>query len=198
MLKRLAFGSRMTMKCVGHDNTSKTHKGFGLIEALVASGIVAMLAAGSVALSATILNNTRTSYDQLVGTRLAMQAIEGARWIRDENVSDKNGDTKWNDLTSYDLGSRGLVAGGCVVLAPCTLGNKTDVSTSIPYYSSTTPPDITVMVGSVAHTFKREITIDTSVSDIMTITVIVDKKRPDGSFSRVANITTQLTNWKSH
>lgn len=176
-------------------NTARSHTGFGLIEALVASGIVAMLAAGSVALSATILNNTRTSYDQLVGTRLAMQAIEGARWIRDENVSDKNGDTKWNDLTSYDSGSRDQVTGEC---KPCTLGSKTDVSALIPYYSSTTPSDITVMAGSVAHTFKRQITItnDPATPDVMTITVSVDKKRADGSFSRVANITTQLTSWK--
>ena len=173
-------------------NFAQTHKGFGLIEALVASGIVAMLAAGSVALSATILNNTRTSYDQLVGTRLAMQAIEGARWIRDRNVNDEVSTTIWNTLISSDTGSPLTTCG------TCTLEPVIPSRTSGVYYSDFGSQEITVMAGLVAHTFERKITItkDPATPDIMTITVTVDKKRPDGSFSRVANITTQLTSWK--
>lgn len=185
-------------------NTRHIHKGFGLIEALVASGIVAMLAAGSVALSATILNNTRTSYDQLVGTRLAMQAIEGARWIRDRNISDgnkgaNNADviTDWNTLRSLDTDTAGNPVSTCNT---CILDPVIPTSASGVYYANFDSQVITVQAtpSSVAHIFERKISIDIDplVPDIMTITVTVDKKRPDGSSPRVANISTQLTNWK--
>ncbi len=74
----------------------RSRPGFGLIEALIASGIIVMVAAASVGLSTLILRNTVNFDDQIIVSNLASEAIEIAHWVRDYNISDGAPDTEWN------------------------------------------------------------------------------------------------------
>lgn len=174
--------------------------GFGLIEALIASGIVALVATASVALSTTILHNSSTSYDQLVASRLASQAIEAARWIRDRNLSDGDVTTTWNYLSTNQPGqtdqTASLPCDNCDILPSSLVALETTTAPS--FYYTTSPAPIIIQSGTgVTRTYYRQMKIKKDATDadnILDIEVVVSKNNDYSD--PLADIATQLTNWK--
>ncbi len=80
-------------------------KGFGLLETVLAAGILTLVLAGVVSLGrislrAATVNQTRTQAFQI-----AQEGLEGVRAIRDTNVLDADRATEWKE--SLDLNSSG-------------------------------------------------------------------------------------------
>jgi len=69
--------------------------GFGIIEVLVAAGIIAMVGGGVVMLNSSVLRNTALLADRLVAFEWAQEGIEVARQIRDSNLIDNHSETDW-------------------------------------------------------------------------------------------------------
>lgn len=75
-------------------------KGFGLLETVLAAGILTLVLAGVVSLGrislrAATVNQTRTQAFQI-----AQEGLEGVRAIRDTNVLDADRVTEWNKSLS--------------------------------------------------------------------------------------------------
>ena len=86
------------------------NRGFGLVEVLVASAILALVVGGSIALMRSSLRRTVLAADRTVAMNLAQEAIEAIRSARDTTYTDQinnlwqvniGGDNP--DLTSYKL-----------------------------------------------------------------------------------------------
>lgn len=91
------------------------NRGFGLVEVLVASAILALVVGGSIALMRSSLRRTVLAADRTVAMNLAQEAIEAIRSARDTTYTDQinnlwqvniGGDNP--DLTSYKLELRRL------------------------------------------------------------------------------------------
>lgn len=70
--------------------------GFGVLEALVASGIMAVFAAGVVLLGVITVRSTVINKHRLQAAYLAQEAVEASRNIRDTNWVDENPETSWD------------------------------------------------------------------------------------------------------
>lgn len=75
---------------------NKTRAGFGLLEALIASGIIIMVSTASVGLANGIIKSTATFNDRIVADNLATEAIEVAFWMRDNYINDNDTTTAWD------------------------------------------------------------------------------------------------------
>ena len=73
----------------------ETNFGFGILEALIASGIIAFFAAGIVVLGNMTLRSVVINKHRLQAAYLAQEAVEGLKNIRDSNWLDKNPSTTW-------------------------------------------------------------------------------------------------------
>ena len=163
----------------------KVRRGFGLIETLIASGIVAMLGAASVGLSNSIIKNNRLGYQKIIATNLASEAIEVSHWIRDRNTSDDLNTTNWlssRNIVNFDLNN-------CTAISPCGI-NPVDrselVTQNAGFYYTQTPDSITV------DHVKYDREIETNYADNeLKITV-----RVKGNNILLAEISSVLTNWK--
>lgn len=71
------------------------NKSFGLIEALIAGGILTLVASGAVVLNAQVVRNTALLADRLVAFEWAQEGLEIVRQIRDSNLIDGNPETDW-------------------------------------------------------------------------------------------------------
>lgn len=69
--------------------------GFGLMEVLVASGILIIVISGTVALSNYSIRSTIISADRTIATQLAQQRIEQIRKSRDTMWIDNDHNTNW-------------------------------------------------------------------------------------------------------
>lgn len=70
-------------------------RGFGIIEVLVAAGIIALVGGGVVTLNNSVLRNTALLADRLVAFEWAQEGIEVTRQIRDSNLIDEDPATDW-------------------------------------------------------------------------------------------------------
>ncbi|MBI3495189.1 hypothetical protein HY065_01020 [Candidatus Berkelbacteria bacterium] len=70
-------------------------RGFGLIEAVFATGILAMIAAGAVVLNTQALRHTAVLADRLTAFEWAQEGVEVVRQIRDTNLIDGRPETDW-------------------------------------------------------------------------------------------------------
>lgn len=109
--------------------------GFGILEAIVASGIIAMVAGGAVMLNSQVIRNTSLLADRLVAFEWAQEGIEIVRQIRDSNLIDGRPETDWkcfnpdiNPLpssTSFDCGFNDTTLNTSKIYHPEPSANKT-------------------------------------------------------------------------
>lgn len=78
-------------------NNFQKQSGFGILEALIASGIIAIFAAGIVILGNMSLRSVVINKHRLQAAYLAQEAVEIVKNIRDSNWVDGNPDTDWKD-----------------------------------------------------------------------------------------------------
>ncbi len=71
--------------------------GFGILEVLIASGIIAIFAGGVVILGNMALRSVVINKHRLQAAYLAQEAVEAVRNIRDSNWVDGEPDTGWDD-----------------------------------------------------------------------------------------------------
>ncbi len=71
--------------------------GFGLLEALIASGMIAVFTAGIVILGNLSIRSVVVNKHKLQAAYLAQEAIEAVRNIRDSNWVDENINTNWDN-----------------------------------------------------------------------------------------------------
>lgn len=73
-------------------------RAFSLIEVVVASGILIIVAGASVALSNNVLRGSQTLSERTAATYLAVEGLENAQRERDTAYIDGNPNTGWADL----------------------------------------------------------------------------------------------------
>lgn len=87
-----------------------TKKGFSLIETVIASGILVMVAGASLTLSNTVIKGNQNLADRTHALYLAVEALEVAQNTRDSNYIDENPNTIWS--TGLDPGSYRVIFDG--------------------------------------------------------------------------------------
>jgi len=73
------------------------NSGFGILEALIASAIIVVFAAGVVVLGKISLRNVVINKHKLQAAYLAQEAVEALRNIRDTNWVDNDPNTNWDN-----------------------------------------------------------------------------------------------------
>jgi len=76
----------------------KYSKGFGILEVLVAAGVLIVVIAGTAALANYSLRATVLASDRTMATQLAQEGIEKVREQRDTNWIDNDTGTSWSTL----------------------------------------------------------------------------------------------------
>ena len=84
----------------------RARRGFGLIEVVIASGILVIVAGASLALSNTVAKGNLVLADRTAANFLAVEGIEAVHQLRDTNFIDQNPSTIWN--SGLDTGTYGL------------------------------------------------------------------------------------------
>lgn len=161
--------------------------GFGLIETLIACGIVAMMGAASVGLSNSIIKNNRLGYQKIIATNLASEAIEIAHWIRDKNTSDGLDTTDW--LSSGNPINLNL--NSCTAADPCGINpvERSALATASAGFYYTQSPD-TITVDNIDYV--REIAVNYADNgNELKITAKVSVNN-----NSLAEVSSVLTNWK--
>lgn len=79
----------------------KYSKGFGLIEVLLSSVIIAMMLGALITVGRTAIASNENALERVQATYLAQQGIEAVRQIRDTNWIDGDA-TAWDSLTGSD------------------------------------------------------------------------------------------------
>lgn len=155
----------------------KTRSGFGLMEALIASGIIVMLASTSVGLSSVVIRKTAGFNDQIVANNLAAEPIEVAHYFRDKNINDGSSATIWSTgMTPPTL--------TCIPTSPCGLNR-----TSTPPSFISTP--ITANVNG--KDYIQMVDFSSPDSNSLNIHVIV---RDGDDTATLAELSSVITNWK--
>lgn len=113
---------------------SNQKSGFGLIEVVIASGILVLIAGGSLALSKTVLNGTIKLSDRTAASYLAVESIELVEEIRDTNYIDENPATVWN--SGLGDGSYGLRFTGSAWILDPAANNQEILINNISYHRS--------------------------------------------------------------
>ncbi|GAH02631.1 unnamed protein product [marine sediment metagenome] len=97
-------------KPIAHYSLPITNSGFGILEALIASGIIAIFAGGIVILGNMALRSVVINKHRLQAAYLAQEAVELVRNIRDSNWVDGDADTECDDGIN-DSGGNSLKLG---------------------------------------------------------------------------------------
>lgn len=85
---------------------SNNSSGFGILEVVVATGILVIVISASVILAKMAVKSSVLSLERVQAYNLAQQGIEMVRAIRDTNWIDGDSNTVWNDkLTTGDHGA---------------------------------------------------------------------------------------------
>lgn len=154
--------------------------GFGLAEALVGSGIVVMVAAGSVGLGNSILKNTRLFSDQIVASNLAAEPIELIHYIRNKNI---DANREW-----------------FIGLQDCQESCKINPIRSEKQYTQLENLVLAKGVDTIVQndlTYKRKTTIKLDVErQKIDVIVTVTSNDASGLNESVTKFNTTLTNWK--
>jgi prepilin-type N-terminal cleavage/methylation domain-containing protein len=75
----------MTTYSYATSSSTKTHRGFTLIETLIAITVLTLSIVGPFQIVQGVLNSAYNSRDQLIGAGLAQEAMEYVREVRDSN-----------------------------------------------------------------------------------------------------------------
>jgi len=76
-------------------NNNESESGFGLLEVIIASGVLIMVITSSVALSRMAIRSNVVSLERVQAYNLAQEGIEKVRQVRDTNWVDKDPVTDW-------------------------------------------------------------------------------------------------------
>jgi hypothetical protein len=179
--------------------------GFGLLEAVIASGILVILASVSVGLSTVIIKGS-SSYDpKIVANNLAQTGIEAAYAARQQSLNDNNSITAWSNgfingknsggvnisLTCNDINN--ISSGGCGIyqseksIINSINGTGGDVSQ---IYFTNQPDSITYNDTA----FTRKIFFQKVDDNKFNVRSVVFEA--DNTSLPLADISVQLTNWK--
>ena len=183
----------------------KQNSGFGILEAIIASGIIALFSAGVVILGNISLRSVVINKHKLQASYLAQEAVEGLRVMRDTAWIDEKPTTSWKE---YITKSCSLIGGvyTCLGSISCTNGecgvfyspayqrwhlNPTNI-----YYCSdlTTSASASGCAGGAIYTQKITIRPGVAPND-KTADVIVDISWKDYDKTRSVVINTILTDW---
>ncbi|PIP51609.1 hypothetical protein COY43_00565 [Candidatus Berkelbacteria bacterium CG_4_10_14_0_8_um_filter_35_9_33_8] len=83
---------------------NKKKSAFGLIETIIASGILIVVVGALALVSSVVLKSSRQTSEDLMANYLIYEVFESARQIRGTNYIDENSDTSWdNGLTIGDV-----------------------------------------------------------------------------------------------
>lgn len=182
--------------------TRPTHQGFGLLEVVIASGILAMVVGAATSLIRSSLRRTILASDRTVAMNLAQASIEQLRSARDSTFIDQNPATNWDAHLPVS----------CDVQLPATVNQACSLKITLPQGAAGWPnPDPTIGVDTVTEgnqTFHREIYISVPPASYLQSTGIVgvnvqDVVRKVNVIVRWDNDTqaveseTYLTNWRS-
>lgn len=85
------------------EKINKKNLGFGLLEVVIATGILTLVITSSLALSRMAIKSSVVSLERVQAYNLAQEGVELVREIRDSAWIDNNKDTTWNNV----LGSEG-------------------------------------------------------------------------------------------
>lgn len=91
-------------------NLTRNRKAFSLIEAVIASGILAMVAGASLTLGITVIRGSQTLADRTQALYLVTEALEVATNVRDTNYIDEDPSTGWN--SGMGPGNYGVIFDG--------------------------------------------------------------------------------------
>tara|TARA_B100001179_G_scaffold233169_1_gene229838 strand:+ start:4605 stop:5141 length:537 start_codon:yes stop_codon:yes gene_type:complete len=106
-------------------NFNTTKQGFTMIEMMVAVFIFTLALVALMNIAAGGLKSSRESQNQVIAEYLALEAVEGARNIRDTQLVLVNESTTWDDIFDQDncLSSGGncslILSGSDITLRPC-------------------------------------------------------------------------------
>ncbi|TSC92856.1 MAG: hypothetical protein CEN91_352 [Candidatus Berkelbacteria bacterium Licking1014_85] len=75
----------------------KKQSGFGLVETLVATGILTIVIGATVSLTTMTLKNSSTISNEIVANHLIIEVFEAARQIRNTNYIDEKPGTDWDN-----------------------------------------------------------------------------------------------------
>ena len=170
--------------------SKKLNSGFGLLEALVASAILVMFAAGVVVLGNISLRNTVINKHKLQASYLAQDAIEIVRNVRDSNWVDGNPDTIWNTGISNGIQH--------TILNKSNSGDwwSLDNSTSTPEYFDANCNFVKSTDSNII--FTRTITISNSLPTSHQLQLDVKVSWIDYNKSHNISTTSYLTDWMSY
>ena len=160
-------------------------RGFGLVEALVASGIIVVLASAATSLTFSVQRNTGHLTDRIIADNLGAEAIEVVRAIRYYNLNDNDPLTSWkNGLESC--------ASGCAI----DNSDRADLDNPITEFTlePTSPDTISITRGTGDINYLRYIFIQNNNPDSITVNVKVTDSTGSKEYS---NISTILTNWRT-
>lgn len=189
--------------------------GFGLLEAVIASGIIVILSSVTVGISHVVVTNSSGFDNKIVAANLAESGIEVAYSIRDYNLNDGKPETGWDhgfthqqdpaNPTAYQpsLNCPGPGAGSTAPVTVSSLGASCGLSiddkiignsptANLFYVNKGTDPQV---INYNNTDFIREIFLgpDPTNNNIYKVRSIVFLKS-DGSM--LSDVSTQLTNWK--
>lgn len=184
---------------------SITRKGFGLLEALIASGIIIMIATASIGLANVIVKSTTNFNQIIVADNLASEAIEVAHQMRDYYLNDGDPETDWSQ--GFQKDGTGIKNLGCKAYASakgddteksCYIDQEDalsyDIGTKFTFNDGNSLKQVTVGELDQTMSFQRKIYIDKIPDkDAYEMRVIV---RRAGETENLADVSTTLTNWK--
>lgn len=170
-------------------------KGFGLLEALIASGIIIMIATASIGLANVISKNTINFSDVLIADSLASEALDIASLMRDQFKNDGDSTKPWsygytNNRTGASISCLSSGEGICKI-DPAR--SNFDSNTNF-YFDDDGSETIDIGSGDNLKQFTREIKID-PVADIEGYQFKVTVKKI-GETNALSEVSTILTNWK--
>jgi type II secretory pathway pseudopilin PulG len=176
--------------------------GFGLLEAVIASGLLVVLASVTVGTTTLIIQKTGSFDDQIVASNLAESGIEMAHVVRDEALNDNNPNTIWSTgftrplnsptATDFTLCDKSVTSPSSDLATDDSCG--VDLSSpNLPTFKNGQDDIILNNVDYVRRIYFQPNSKDpNNIYDVRSIVY-----RKDGTqLSKLADISAQLTNWK--
>src|SRR4051812_17046488 len=111
-------------------STRPLHKGFTLIETLIAILVLMLAIVGPLTIASKGLQTTLVSKDQETAFFLAQDAVEYVRWVRDTNKLSGNGWLAGLDGTANGHTNNGVAGGNCTAASGCTVDSLKDTTAS--------------------------------------------------------------------
>lgn len=195
----------------------KKRPGFGLLEAVIASGVIVVLSSVAVGVSHVVITNSNDFDAKIVASDLAQSGIEAAYTIRDKNLNDGDPDTAWDDgFVHTQASSNPSELLNCdefpqifpaIAVLKNSLGRSCQLSVNDKTWMDNSSTDIHYLNAGVNpqilrynnKAFYRDIFIkpdpnNANIVEIRSI-VFVDSEDP-GKVVVMSDISAQLTNWK--